>query len=185
MWASQERVGRQINRQPTAPRGFSFAFGKIAWHTPFCRPRTFRGIKPSATATDKAIRTLAYEPRKDRNDDTPITENTDKTWFFVKEKPKPNTLVFDLGFDCQWRIKRSVFLNRKGGRRPRGFEPQTKKHLDKCGELLKKVEDYGIIKTLKCWNIERRQRTSLLRRRTTLRFSKIRYCSYVSVQKRV
>ena len=25
----------------------------------------FRGIKPSATATDKAIRTLAYDPRKD------------------------------------------------------------------------------------------------------------------------
>ena len=40
-WASQERVGRQINRQPTAPRGFSFAFGKIAWHTPFSRQEPF------------------------------------------------------------------------------------------------------------------------------------------------
>ena len=34
----------------------------------------FCGIKASATATDKGIRTHPYEPRKDRNDGTPTTE---------------------------------------------------------------------------------------------------------------
>ena len=33
-------------------------------------------------------------------------KNADKTLFFVKEKPKPNTLVFDLGFD--WRRNRDL-----------------------------------------------------------------------------
>ena len=45
----------------------------------------FRGIKPSATATDKAIRTLAYEPRKDRNNGTPTAKNADKTWILQKK----------------------------------------------------------------------------------------------------
>ena len=40
----------------------------------FLTSRTFRGIKPSANAMDKAIRTHPYEPRKDRNDGTPTTE---------------------------------------------------------------------------------------------------------------
>ena len=32
-------------------------------------------------------------------------KKADKTLFFAKEKPKPNTFVFDLGFDWQTRSK--------------------------------------------------------------------------------
>ena len=50
------------------------------------------------------------------------------------------------------RAKGSVFLSRKGGRRPRGFEPQIYKNIGMGGgELLKKVEKYGVIIKNKQW----------------------------------
>ena len=64
----------------------------------------FRGIKPSATATDKAIRTHHTNPEKTKTTAHRQPKNADKTLFFAKEKPKSNTLVFDLGFD--WRKER-------------------------------------------------------------------------------
>ena len=38
---------------------------------------------------------------KDKKTARRHTKNADNAWIFAKEKPKPNTLVFDLGFD--WR----------------------------------------------------------------------------------
>ena len=64
----------------------------------------FCGIKASATATDKAIRTRHTNPEKDKTTARQQSKNADKTWIFAKEKPKSNTFVFDLGFD--WRRER-------------------------------------------------------------------------------
>ena len=81
--------------------------------------------------------------------------------------------------------KKEHLFKPKRGQASTGIWTPNKKTFGQVRQVIEKVEDYGIIKTLKYWNIERRQRTSLLRRRITLRFSKIKYCSYVSVQKRV
>ena len=43
-----------------------------------------------------------------------------------------------VGFAIFWFVVKKKTLSLKGCKRPRGFEPQTKKHLDKCGKLLKK-----------------------------------------------
>ena len=47
--ASAERVDRQINRQPTAPRGLFVCLWQDSLTHSFLTSRTFRGIKPSAT----------------------------------------------------------------------------------------------------------------------------------------
>ena len=49
-----------------------------------------KGYEHTHTNTE-SLKTTAY----------PQPKNADKTLFFAKEKPKPNTLVFDLGFT--WR----------------------------------------------------------------------------------
>ena len=51
--------------------------------------------------TDKAIRTHLTNPEKAETTERRQPKNTNKTLFFVKEKPKPNTFVSDLGFT--WR----------------------------------------------------------------------------------
>ena len=61
----------------------------------------FCGIKASATATDKEIRTPCTNPEKTETTARRQPKTQIKPYFFAKEKPKPNTFVFDLGFD--WR----------------------------------------------------------------------------------
>ena len=51
--------------------------------------------------TAKEIRTPYTNPEKTKTTAHGQPKNTNKTWIFTKEKPKQNTLVFDLGFD--WR----------------------------------------------------------------------------------
>lgn len=55
------------------------------------------------------IRYKGYEhthtnPEKSETTARRQAKNADRTLIFAKEKPKPNTFVFDLGFD--WRRKR-------------------------------------------------------------------------------
>ena len=50
------------------------------------------------------IRYKGYEPRKDKTKARKQPKNANKYCVFAKEKPKPITFVFDLGFD--WRKRR-------------------------------------------------------------------------------
>ena len=61
------------------------------------------------------IRQNGYEhthtnPGKTKTSGRRQPKNADKTLFFAKEKPKPHTFVFDLGFT--WRRKRGFALQR-------------------------------------------------------------------------
>ena len=53
-----------------------------------------KGYEHTNTDPEKTETTARRQPK-----------NADKTLFFVKEKPKPNTFVFDSGFDWQTRSK--------------------------------------------------------------------------------
>ena len=55
------------------------------------------------------IRYKGYEhthtnPEKSETTARRQAKNADRTLIFAKEKPKPNTFVFDLGFDCGGRL---------------------------------------------------------------------------------
>ena len=50
---------------------------------------------------DKAIRTRHTNHEKTETTARRQPKNADETLIFAKEKPKPNTFVFDLGFACQ------------------------------------------------------------------------------------
>lgn len=74
----------------------------------FLTSRTFRGIKPSAIATGKGIRTHHTNTESLKMTAHRQPKNADKIWIFANKKPKPNTLVFDLGF--AWRREQDLNL---------------------------------------------------------------------------